>query len=314
MTLRQLQIFDAIVKQQSITSAANEVGISQPTVSKELRLLEKEFGVNLHVRVGHGIEITKAGADFHEKVKLILKLVDDLQNKFKRQVQTKKTTPLLIAATESPSAWLLPKVLKEFRKVHPQINTILRASDPKGVEKLILNSKVDLAITTIASTKLQLVCEPIRSEEVLAVISAASPFAKKLSLRKGALGKIPLVARVKGTITRQLEQQGFRPNIVMHCESVSALKAAVKAGIGVGFLYRDVVQSELADGSFKVIKIPELRQFDIKCFAMYRNNTQLSVEAKEFIDLLRARPRKALPANWWRKEQSTAKKRVRRKA
>lgn len=293
MNLRRLKIFEAVANSLSITQAANEIGISQPSVSKQLKLLEDEFSAKFHIRSGQGIKITEEGSIFLSRARSILFEIDELRGIFKGNAVEKNST-LTIIGSESPSASLLPQVLKVFNKSHPQVQAVLRTSESRMVEKMLLNSEAEIALGTNACYNPQIVLEPLRDEEVVAVVSTTSPLAKKRRLSLEELAYVPVVAKI-GKIVRELQRQGVRLNIVMQCESVAALKGAVKAGIGLGFLYRDVVRSDLQDGYLKPIRIPELKKLDTKCFVLYKKDRPLSPIAKDFVELLRQWNRRSRP-------------------
>ena len=86
----------------------------------------------------------------------------------------------------------------------------------------------------VTSAHPKITLEPFRSDKVLAVVSAKSPLAQKPKLKEGDLAKLPLIARIGGRITKQLQENGYKNKLVIHCDSVGAVKAAVKAGMGLG--------------------------------------------------------------------------------
>lgn len=285
MTLRQLRIFEAIASSLSITKAAYEMGINQPSVSKQLRLLEEEFGVRFHVRSGQGIEITEHGIAFLSRVRPILREIGQLHEIFPGK-GTKENFTLRIVGSESPSASALPLLLKSFKKTHPKVRTVLLTSDAATAEKMLMTSEAEIGLVSNPGSNPQVFLEPLWNEEVLAVVSARSPLAKKDRLTLEQLAKFPVVAKT-GTIVRHLQGQGVKLNIVMQCRSVAALEAAIKAGLGLGFLYRGVARADLQNGTLKVIRIPELKKPDIKCFVLYNKDRPLSPNAQDFVGLLR---------------------------
>jgi DNA-binding transcriptional LysR family regulator len=293
MTIRQLKLFQVVGTYSSITKAANFIRVSQPTVSKEIRILEQELGAKLYTKVGHGIELTAEGVAFFTDIKTILLLIEELRRKHNHNDNQRPST-LSVAGTESPSAWLLPGALRSFQKIYPKVQTILRTGDSKQVERMILSGQAEVALTTNALYNPLIVLDALRTEQVLAVVAARGPLANKNKFKRGEISTVPLIAKVGGRITAQLEHQGLKPNVVMQSESIVAIRAAVKAGIGLGFLYRDVVQEELQQGILKSIAVPELKQFDIKCSLMYRRDLRMSKEAENFVALLRSWPQKSI--------------------
>jgi DNA-binding transcriptional LysR family regulator len=290
MTFRQMLIFKATSDHLNITKAASRVGVSQPTASKLLKMLEEELGVKLHARVGQGIKITPEGNLLLQSVRSILSELENVQKTFGSAIGTRKAAFLLVGATESPSAQLVPRVMQSFKKTHPEVVAVLRVGSPKAVEKMLRDSDVDVALSTNPSPDPQIAIETIRNEELLAVAAAGSALAKRGSLDLREIEKVPVIAKLGGSITSELQQRGLKLNLIMHCDSVEGLKAAVKAGIGIAFLYREVIQSELKHGDLKVVRVPELKEISIRSCMMYRRDISLSQGASDFIELLRAWP------------------------
>lgn len=294
MTINQLKIFDAVARHLNVTKAAREIRISQPTASKQLRLLEDEFGLKFHLRIGQGIRLTEDGLLFWNTVRPILQQIQNLGKTFRTGVRQARF--LRVAGTESPSISLLPEALKAFKLTHPDVQPVLRTSGSDAIEQLVLNYGVEIGFINNPSYHPQIITQPLRSEEVMAVVSTRHPLAKKATLSQEEFAEVPLVIRTGGRIARQLEQRGFKLNIVMECESSEIVKAAVRSGIGIGLLYRDIVEPDLRTGYLKTIEIPELKTIDVKSFIIYHKGIPLSPAAKDFLTLLPHWPRKPILA------------------
>gem|GEM_PF-661867 len=284
MTINQLKIFDAVARHVNVTKAAREIRISQPTASKQLRLLEDEFGLKFHLRIGQGIRLTEDGLLFWSTVRPILQQIENLGKTFRTGIRQARF--LRVAGTESPSTSLLPEALKAFKMTHPDVQPILRTSSSEAIEQLVLNYGVEIGFINNPSYHPQIITQPLRSEEVIAVVSARHPLAKKATLSQEEFAKVPLVIRTGGRNAKQLEQMGFKLNIVMECESSEIVKAAVRSGIGMGLLYRDIVESDLRTGYLKAIEIPELKRIDVKSFIIYHKGIPLSPAAQDFLAFL----------------------------
>src|SRR5688500_3309372 len=111
MTLHQLRVFEIVARSLSITKAARQLRISQPTLSKQLKLLEREYGP-LHQKSGRGIKLTSEGFRFWHSIEPILVQLSELEKDFKNDGQKNNSIILGIGATPSPSTLLLPRVLK----------------------------------------------------------------------------------------------------------------------------------------------------------------------------------------------------------
>ena len=287
MTFHQLEIFDAVVEQLSITEAARKIRISQPSVSKQLRFLERECGLKLYVKSGRGIKITDEGRLLQTAAKPILKQMEELRGSFLNRVADARATTLRVGSTPSPGAFFLPGVLKSFVKLHPKIHPTLRTGYPDAIKAMVLNGEVDVAVTTICSGHPQIVEESIASEEIIAVVSAKHALASKRRLAESELAKVPFIMTTDGRIAQEIKKIGLRLNVVMWCESVDLKKAAVQAGLGVGLFYRGSAEAGLRQGYFKSLELPRLKDIKIACYVAYRKGVRLSPDLISLLSLLR---------------------------
>src|SRR4030095_15841740 len=182
MTFHQLEIFDAVAERLSITAAARNIRISQPSVSKQLRFLEHECGLKLYVKSGRGIKITEEGRLLQTAAKPILKQMEELRRSFLNRVADARATTLRVGSTPSPGAFFLPGVLKSFVRLHPKIHPTLRTASPDAIKAMVLNGEVACAVTPIRPAHPQIAEEPIASEEIVAVVSAKHALASKRRL------------------------------------------------------------------------------------------------------------------------------------
>ena len=287
MTFHQLEIFAAVAEQASITQAARKIRISQPSVSKQLRFLERECGLKLYVKAGRGIKITEQGRLLQSAAQPILQQMEELRASFLNHVADAPTVALRVGSTPSPGAFFLPGVLKSFVKIHPTIHPTLRTGYPDAIKAMVLDGDVDVAVTTIAPAHPEIVQEPIASEEILAIVSAKHPLAAKKKLNDSELGKVPFIMTTDGRIADEIKKIGLRLNVVIWCDSVELKKAAVEAGLGVGLFYRGSAEAGLRQGYFKSLEIPKLKNIKIACYVVYRRGTHLSTNLSSLLLLLR---------------------------
>lgn len=282
MTLHQLKIFDTVVKHLNITRAAREINISQPTVSKQFKLLEKEFGVKFHLNLGQGIRLTEEGRMFWNAIQPILHQVEDLKNIFPNREKQPGARLFTLGCSESPAVSLLPKILKAFQQSHPNVYPIVRAGTSHVVEQMLLDSVIEIALITDPSEHSQIIVEPIISRKAIAVVSARDPLAKKGKMHDEDLANTPLIVRVESRIVKQLKQTGLKLNIVMECESSHAVISAVETCSGIGVVHKDFVELALRRGYLKPVLIPCLKNIEVKIFTAYRKGALLSQNAEDF--------------------------------
>jgi DNA-binding transcriptional LysR family regulator len=287
MTLHQLKIFEAVAKHLNITNVSRKLQVSQPSVSKQLRLLEQEYGLKFYVKSGRGIKLTQEGQLFQVTVKPILEQMEGLKRTFENRVAEGRAKSLIVGSSPSPAAFFLSAVLKSFVELHPTVHPTLRTGYPHAIKEMILNAEVDIALTITLPDHPQIIAEPIHSEEIVAVVSSRHPLAKKGRLNEAELAQAPFVIMKGGRIAEEIEKMGLKLNVVMWCDSVEPIKEYVQAGLGVGLFYRGSAEAGLREGYFKVIEIPRLKNIRVTYFVIYRKGIPLSTNGQDLLTLLR---------------------------
>src|ERR1044071_1682450 len=147
MTFHQLKIFDAVAEHLNITTASRKIHISQPSVSKQLRLLERECGLKLYVRCGQGIRVTEEGRLFQIAAKPVIEQMEELKRTFLAKVAEQRGKSVTVGSTPSPAAFFLSEVLKSFVELHPTVHPTLRTGPPHAIMEMVLNAEVEIALT-----------------------------------------------------------------------------------------------------------------------------------------------------------------------
>ncbi len=199
----------------------------------------------------------------------------------------------ILGGTYGPSAVLLPSVMAAFKKSRPKVQIGLVTGSSRSIERKVIAGEIEIGVISNVSASPRLVSEPYGTMVSVVFAAADHPIAKRKSLSLSELAKIPLVIRGRrdGTksnteeVLRQLSERGFEPNIAMRLDSSEGLKLAVKKKLGVGILYRDVVQAGIKRGDFKLIKISGLKM-DGTLFIIYSPEKALSDTARDFLGLL----------------------------
>ncbi|MBI2087882.1 MAG: LysR family transcriptional regulator [Deltaproteobacteria bacterium] len=286
MTLHQLKIFAAVAKHLNITKASREIQVSQPSVSKQLRLLENEYGLRFYVKSGRGIRLTEEGQLFHVRVKPILEQLERLKRTFESRVAEGRAKSLIVGSSPAP-AFFLSAVLKSFVELHPTVHPTLRTGYPHAIKEMVLNAEVEIALTITHPDHPQIIAEPIHSEEIVAVVSARHPLAKKRKLNDAELAQAPFVIMKGGRIAEEIEKMGLKLNVVMWCDSIEPVKEYVRAGLGIGLFYRGSAEAGIRGGYFKIIEIPRLKDIRVTYFVVYRKGMPLSANTQDLLTLLR---------------------------
>src|SRR6266536_6258258 len=173
-----------------------------------------------------------------------------------------------------------------FRERHPRVQFVLETDRSPAIEERLLAAELEIALITNPSHRAEIVYEPYEELEVVAFCLPTNPLArKKLTLKE--LVECPLVMRVGGRTEKMFMNLGYRVNIALRCEVSSAVKAAVRIGMGVGILYRNAVASRVTRGNLNLINVPELKELGFKSFIIYDRRKPLATMAQEFLQILR---------------------------
>lgn len=294
MTLQKLAIFAAVARHRSLTKASEELAISEPSVSLHLKELQQHYRTQLFRRVSKGMELTAEGRAFLRRVDPILNQVAALE-KGASLTQTKGAPPSLrIGGTFSPSAVLLPKLLSSMRQRYPGADLEIRTRTSDQLERLLLLSQLDLAVSAREPRSAELVCEPFQKQPIALFVLATHRLAKKATVELADLLKEPLILRggpggkgVMDQAVKALRDAGEDVKIAMYCDGPTAIKAAVRQKMGVGMVLADSIRSELVSGEFKTLKVPGLELVG-QSYLVYSKKRPLSQIAQEFLEALRA--------------------------
>lgn len=288
MTLYQLKIFEAVVKHLNITQASLELHASQPAVSHQLKLLEEHYGTAFLVRHSYGVKLTDKGHAFLEAIRPVLAQLDDIDRRFKGNHNKNPPQSLAIGGSRTISMTVLPKLLKAFKEKYPSVEITLAANDSSVIEKHLLNSELDLAVIMNPSHTEGLIYEPFDHTEVVAVCLPSNPVAGK-TLTLEELAEYPLLVRSPSRLETVLTSERYRMNFAVRCDASHPVKAAVRAGLGIGITYQNAIATSLAKRSLKLINVPELKEMAMKSMIAYDGRKPLSSVAQVFLTLLRER-------------------------
>jgi len=298
MTLHQFEIFTAIAKYRNLSRASLELNVSQPSVSQQMKLLQKSCGAKLFARTARGVELTDAGRRFLAGIRPILAQVARLKTLVPRRTKSLEVGVLTVAGTYAASASLLPSLIARFRKTHGRIEIDHKVANVGDIERLILKGQAEIGLTTVYPKSSQIAVEPYRKERLLFLVSNTHRLARKTTISLREFQRVPLIIPEPnggiGTVERNLrilEEKGLTLNIALRCEAPSSAKEAIAKKVGLGILYRDAVKHDLMRGEFKALKVRDFKLAGHSYIIYHRDRTS-SRAAREFLDLLRrSRPK-----------------------
>ena len=179
----------------NLRKASEQLHISEPSVSRQLKLLEDDLKLTLHAKVGRGIQLTKEGKLFLKDAQALLSQAEKLREKFSRISLEPKVGSLTVGGSYNPSATLLPSVLALFEKRHPVVDLTLRTHGKRAIERMIVNGEIDIAVMNSPPQSPELTTEPLRREKLVAFALPSHPLARRGSLAISDLADTRLVIR-----------------------------------------------------------------------------------------------------------------------
>jgi len=261
LNINQLRTFYAAAKSKNITLAAQELMVTPPAISAQVKQLEETLGVRLMFRDGHTMRLTEVGRSVFEKSSKIFELINKMEI-FLQDISMIKTGLLKIGCPQVPAKYILPRLIKIFKKEHPGISIIIDEGDNIEMINNILTSKNELAVIRSKPMDKRLEVK-IFNREDLVLLSA--PNSAKISTEEIPISQLlitPMVMPREGAATREvvfefLQKFNVTPLVVIESGNVDFVKEMVREDYGVAFLARSAVAKELKAGDLKAVKISE---------------------------------------------------------
>ena len=244
MKLQQLRYLLAIADNGlNITAAADRLYTSQPGVSKQLKLLEEELGLQLFTRKGKSLgAVTAAGQQVIDRSRLIMQEVENIRSLASDYYQEEEGT-LSIATTHTQARYVLPDVIREFRERYPKVNLNLHQGTSEQIADMVSANEIDFAIATGSHDLFSgLYLVPSYHWDRKIVVPKDHALAKlerKLTLND--LAQHPLVTYVfsfggQSSLKRAFADQGLEPDVVFTARDADVIKTYVRMGLGVGIV------------------------------------------------------------------------------
>ena len=264
MDTRQLAAFCAVVEKSSFSQAAEKLGVTQPAVSLQVRALEERLGQTLLDRSGRRVEPTEAGLRLYRSAQRMLALEEQLYDEVADESGGLQGT-LAIGASTGPGAHLVPLLLCEFQRAHPELHVALSIWDTQTVSEKVAQRELELGVVGALRRSRSLEFEPlVRDEIVLAVPPghrAAGGTVSVDELREETVIAMQEGAGVRQVVDEELRRAGLRvrelePRLELGLQE--SVKSAVAAGFGVTFISRTAIEGELAAGTLAMARVESL--------------------------------------------------------
>lgn len=289
ITLRQLQIFRAVCESRSYSRAAEEMALTQPAVSLQIRQLEELIDQPLFEYVGKKLYLTeaaeallRASADLFGRLESLDMQLSDLRGSLKGQLRL---------AVESSAKYFVPHLFAAFRRQHPEVSLQLTVVNRAQVIKRLGDNRDDLVIMSLVPQDMALEFLPFLNNPIVAVAPPEHPLCHLARLSLGDLTDYPLLVREPGSGTRKACEEYFQQKRAHFAQtfevtSLDAQKESVLAGLGLALLPRHGVNLELATGLLRELPVEELPLYRSWCL-VHAKGKRLSPVAQAFQTFIR---------------------------
>ncbi len=231
----QLRSFHAVAQRGSFTAAARELGVSQPTITTQVKSLESEFGVELFVRRGRRIELTETGGGLLDITRRLFSDEKEAAD-YLNETRGLKTGHLRVGAV---GPYHVTDMLAAFNARHPGIYVSVTVGNSRDTLRDLLDYRTDVAVLAHVDPDTRLVAIPYRRHKVVVMCPVDHGFAQRRGLRARDMEGQRLIVREAGSTTRRafdqaMREKDVRPRVVMEIGSRESIREAVAKGIGLG--------------------------------------------------------------------------------
>jgi DNA-binding transcriptional LysR family regulator len=290
LEFRQLETFLKVAELKSFSKAAQEIFLTQPTVSEHIRQLESELNTRLFLRTKRETILTPSGKQFVKHAKKILNLRRQTLLEMGQFASTVEGE-LIIGASTIPGEYILPQFIGSFRKRFPKIKMELIISDSQRAMEWVLERQCEIAFIGVDPNHKLLTATPFSSDTIAPVINTSHPLAQKTGLSLKDLQTIPLVLRETGSGTRRavervLNEKGLSWksfNVALVVGSATAAINAVLSGPFYSFLSLKSVEAAFEHGRLKQMHTTAFDAIHRQFFMIRGKKDLLSPMAKHFI-------------------------------
>ena len=280
--LSQMRYFSAVCHAGNITRAAEELHISQPSVTASIKALEDELGVSLLHRGARAVTPTPDGEKFLTRCDAILADVDSLSDDFAEISRQHKT--INVGIPPMIGTILFPEIFLHFRKRYPDIHILPREIGSRAATEAVENGELDLAVITMGDEPFsQLESHQLACFSLLYCVGNKHPLCARESVSLTETAPYPMILFSGGYYQVYRLESWFRaleitPNILFHSNQLMTIKGFIRNNIASGFLFPQILHIE-----DQITAIPVQEDLHLNVAVIWRKNDYLTVEAEKFV-------------------------------
>ena len=284
VTVRQLQIFASAARSLSFSRTSEELHLTQPAVSMQIKQLEDTAGLPLFERVGKKLFLTQAGQEVQRCAQQVIAALRDADASL-AALKGMRGGKITIGVV-STAKYFAPKLLAAFAQRHPEVDLKLVVNNREAVIAQLTDNEVDLAVMGTPPRQLDTVAAPFAKHPLVVIAAPSHPLAQRKRIPLSALENETFLVREPGSGTRSamerfFSDRGIKLRVGMEMSSNETIKQAVMAGMGVSFLSQHTIGLEVATGQLVILKVeglPVVRQW----YVVHRGEKRLLPAAEAF--------------------------------
>ena len=284
LTLRQIEVFNAVARHQNYTRAAEELHLSQPAVSMQVRQLEEGIGLPLFEQVGKQIHLTDAGEQMYAYGRNIVSLLAEAEGVFEAIKGVEHGTLTISVATTA--SHFATRLLAEFTKQHAGITISLDVTNREALRRQLENNEPDLVIMGQPPEGVDVEAAAFMENPLVMIAPADHPLTKLKQIPLSHFANESFVVRevgsgTRGATQRFFDEHGVSFNTAIEMTSNEAIRQAVEAGLGLGVVSIHTLELELETGRLNILDVqdlPIIRHW----YVLQRKGKRLSPAAQAF--------------------------------
>jgi DNA-binding transcriptional LysR family regulator len=288
MDVRGLEVFLSVAKHLNFTRAGEEVHLSQPSVSVRIRQLERDMGSKLFEQLGKRIALTEAGQLLLPYAIRVMAAMDDALHAID-ELKGLERGSLRIGASTTPGMYLIPQTIAQFKQQYPKIDVHLAVKDTRQIEEGVIRNEFDFGFVGghLAGDEVDVLTWII--DHLVLVVPSNHVLARKKLVKVADLRKERFILREPGSATRaavvnHLQKSDLKVETIMEMENPESVKKAVQSGLGIAFISKFAVETELKAKSLVAVRVKGL-DINRELKIVYRKDKHLGRAAQTFIEM-----------------------------
>ncbi|MBD2138125.1 LysR family transcriptional regulator [Anabaena sp. FACHB-1237] len=285
-TLHQLKVFEAAARHGSFTRAAEELFLTQPTISMQIKQLTKSVGLPLFEQVGKRLYLTEAGRELFNTCRQIFETISQFEMTVANLKGLKQGQLKLAVITTAK--YIIPRLLGPFCQMYPGIDISLQVTNHELIMDRMMNNMDDIYIMSQIPDNMEVTYEPFLENPLVVFAPLHHPLANVKNIPIGQLGEEPFIMREPGSGTRSavqslFDEYGVKVKVKLELGSNEAIKQAIAGGLGISVLSKHTLLTDAAEFS-----ILDVENFPIKrtWYMVHPSGKQLSIIARTYYDYL----------------------------